>query len=190
MSEVLEADVRRACDDEAWELAATIAIRGYGPELINYLNALLRDPTQADDVFSTVCEHLWTGVKRFSWHSSFRTWAYAVARNACATHVRGVKRKAPTTSSIGALVQQVRTQTASFMRTETKDRLAEIRAALEPDDQTLLILRVDRQLAWREIAQVFEDEEATGDALDKRAAMLRKRFARLKDDLRDALAKP
>ncbi len=187
MSDSLETELRQACTVAAWESAATIAIRGYGPELVTFLNALLRDPGQADEVFSIVCEQLWTGIQKFGWHSSFRTWAYAIARNACFSHARGVKRRGSTTASVSALVQQVRTETAVFLRTETKDRLADIRAALEPDDQALLILRVDRQLPWRDIAQVFEDEGASSEALEKRAVALRKRFNRLKDDLREQL---
>lgn len=187
MSDPLETELRQACDAAAWERAATIAIRGYGPELVTFLHALLRDPCQADEVFSIVCEHLWKGIQKFRWHSSFRTWAYAIARNARFSHARGVKRRGPTTDSVSALVQQVQTETAQHLRTETKDRLAEIRAALEPDDQALLILRVDRQLSWRDIAQVFEDEGASTEALDRRTAALRKRFNRLKDDLREQL---
>lgn len=141
------------------------------------------------DIAANKPEHAITLMTRekFGWHSSFRTWVYAIARNACFSHARGVKRRGSTTDSVSALVQEVRTETVVFLRTETKDRLAEIRAALEPDDQALLILRVDRQLPWRDIAQVFEDEGASTEALDKRAAALRKRLNRLKDDLRDQL---
>jgi len=188
----LEDELRSHCDRKDWELAATTAIRGYGPELLGYLNAMLRDASEADDVFATVCEHVWTGVERFAWQSSFRTWVYAVTRNACVSFARGARkhrRVVHTTTALAAVAQEVRTRTASFLRTETKDRLAEIRAALDPDDQTLLILRVDRQLAWREIAQVFEGEDATAEVLDRRSSALRKRFERLKDDLREALGK-
>ncbi len=88
------------------------------------------------------------------------------------------------TAALAAIAAEVRSQTASFLQTGTKDRLAQIRAALDPDDQTLLILRIDRKLPWREIAQVFEAE---ADAVEQRAAALRKRFERLKADLRDQL---
>lgn len=188
----LERAVRVACDAEAWEDAVTLAVRGYGPELLGYLNALLRDPAEADDVFATTCENLWAGLPRFAWQSTFRTWAYTVTRNACVSFVRGSRKRrtVPLSSApIAALAAGLRTQTATFLRSETKDRLAEIRAALAPDDQTLLILRIDRQLAWREIAHVFEPEPATPAVLEARAATLRKRFERLKSDLRERLGR-
>jgi RNA polymerase sigma-70 factor, ECF subfamily len=59
------------------------------------------------------------------------------------------------------------------------DRLASLRASLKPEDQTLLILRVDKGLSWKEIANVFAE---AGDAPPDPAA-LRKRFERLKERL-------
>jgi hypothetical protein len=54
----------------------------------------------------------------------------------------------------------------------------EIRRQLDEDDQTLLVLRVDRDLAWRDIAIVFLGEAADADAITRKAAMLRKQFER------------
>ncbi len=58
------------------------------------------------------------------------------------------------------------------------DRLAKLRESLKPEEQTLLILRVDKGLSWKEIAQVLADEEAPPDV-----GALRKRFERLKERL-------
>ncbi|MFN0252360.1 MAG: hypothetical protein ACKV2T_36125 [Kofleriaceae bacterium] len=55
------------------------------------------------------------------------------------------------------------------------DASPEIRATLEPDDQMLLGLRVDRDLAWPEIATILGAE----------APALRKRYERLTKRLRD-----
>ena len=57
------------------------------------------------------------------------------------------------------------------------DRIARIREQLSPEDHMLLGLRLDRQLAWSEIAQVLGYDAAT----------LRKRFERLKVKLRALL---
>lgn len=45
--------------------------------------------------------------------------------------------------------EAVRTRTAEYLRTEVKDRIAKLRDSLDPEDRTLLILRVDRKLGWR-----------------------------------------
>src|SRR4051812_4990922 len=154
--------------------AATLAIREYGPELLGYLFAVARDEQVATEVFSVVLEDVWRGLPGFAWLSSFRTWAYAVARNALLRHVRdGARgRRHVPLSDAAALEQlavQLRTTTLPHLRSEIKDRARRLREQLDPDEQTLLILRVDRRMTWLEIATV----------MDVAAATLRKRYERI-----------
>ena len=157
--------------------AATCAIEGYGPEIMGFLYALARSETAAGDAFSMFCEDLWRGLASFRWESSFRTWAYTLARNAL--H-RLRRRPAAQTVALTPLIEQlaapVRTTTLSYLRTERKDQLARLRAGLDEDDRTLLILRVDRGLSWSEVAKVMAGEGGDGPT----AAALRKRFERIK----------
>ena len=62
-----------------------------------------------------------------------------------------------------------------------------LRDRLPPDDQALLILRVNRRLVWTEIALVmFHAGEAVEPAvLESEAARLRKRFQSVKERLRN-----
>jgi RNA polymerase sigma-70 factor (ECF subfamily) len=64
-------------------------------------------------------------------------------------------------------------------------KLTSLRDELPVEDRTLLILRVDRDLAWDEIALAFaENPEAFSDEERKReAARLRKRFQLVKERL-------
>lgn len=80
------------------------------------------------------------------------------------------------------LEAHVRRETLSELRTEKRTEIATLRDELAEDDRALLVLRVDRDLSWREIAQVLGggDEEN----LDREAARLRKRFQLVKDQLR------
>ncbi len=190
----LEADVKAACAEQAWDRAATAAIEGYGPEILAYLCAVLRDPDVGADAFSRFCEALWTSLPQFRWSSSLRTWAYVVAQHAASRELRDPHRKKGRRVAISdvpsrALADKIASETRSHLKTAVKDKLAAVRAALEPDDQALLILRVDRQLPWRDVAQVMtpEGEDDSAPALDRRAALLRKRFERLKAELRGKL---
>jgi RNA polymerase sigma-70 factor (ECF subfamily) len=54
-------------------------------------------------------------------------------------------------------------------------RLARIRTQLTPEEETLLLLRIDRRLSWDEVADVLAEERRGPDP-----AALRKRFERLK----------
>jgi RNA polymerase sigma-70 factor (ECF subfamily) len=70
------------------------------------------------------------------------------------------------------------------LRTEVKDKVAALRAQLDEEDRTILVLRIDRKLAWQDIARVLADEELSDAEATKRSAALRKRFERIKDRLR------
>lgn len=183
----LEVQIRSACDAKEFDRAATIALEGYGGELMSFLFALLRRASDADDVYGTVCESLWRALPEFRWDCSFRTYAYTIARHAWLKHTRDPRNRTPgaalSSPSAEAIAAPVRTRTATYLRTETKDKIAELRAQLDPEDQTLLILRINRQLAWRDIAKIMNDD-ADAAELTRDAAALRKRFERLKDELR------
>jgi RNA polymerase sigma-70 factor (ECF subfamily) len=175
--------------------ATRAALEGYGPEIMRFLHTLHARDDAAAEAFSLFAEGIWRGLPAFAWECSFRTWAYAVARRASLRHRRDEGRRArrhvplDTTPEVAAVVARVRTETLSFLRTERRTRFAEIRDALPPDDRALLVLRIDRGLAWNDLAlAMHEDEETplTGEALKRAAARLRKRFQVLKEKLVEA----
>jgi RNA polymerase sigma-70 factor (ECF subfamily) len=159
--------------------AATIGIRSYGPEIIRYLTAILKNEAAAGDAFSSFCEDLWRGIAEFRGEASFKTWAYKLAWHAALRNLRDPhkRRGRPlVTSDAEALAVEVRATTAAYLKTDAKSELAAIRATLDPEEQTLLILRIDRELPWSEIAIVLEGELTE--------SALRKRFERLKEKIR------
>jgi len=187
----IEADLRAAATEARWRDVATSTLHAYGDELLGYLVALTRDRTLADEAFGQLLEDLWVGLPAFRWECSMRTWAYTLARNAVTRNRRGQARKKAVSIDAGVmeLAAELQTRTATFLKTESRDRFAALRATLEPDDQTLLILRINRGLAWRDIARILPgpDGEVDDAAVTRRAATLRKHFERLKDDVRARL---
>lgn len=65
-----------------------------------------------------------------------------------------------------------------------------MREKLPADDQALLVLRVDRKMAWRDLAIVMSTggylpaDSIDEDALARETARLRKRFERVKSELK------
>ncbi|WP_437336920.1 RNA polymerase sigma factor [Sorangium sp. So ce394] len=191
--EHLEREVRERCESGAVARAAELAIRGYGPEILGFLTALLRREEDPDDVFSLWCERILRGLPTFAWECSLRTFAYTIARNAAKNHARDrrarERRVRPSlgTTELSAIEQQVRTETRPYLRTDAKDKLMELREALPPDDRMLLVLRLDKGLEWKDVARVMLGEEAVDQAALKREAQrLRKRFQIVKDQLVEA----
>lgn len=188
----LEASIHRACESGAYDQAATLTVEGYGPELLGYLHVVAGAELDADELFSDLCERLWRALPTFRWDSSLRTWLYSIARNLHRTaqrEHRGPKGRIERLSdrSVARIAERVRSTTAIHLKTQSKSLLQQARAELDPDEQTLLVLRIDRQLPWRDIAIVFADEESTDEDLRRSVASLRKRFERVKSKLRKVM---
>lgn len=182
-TEATEARIGEFLDQRNWSLAATVILETYGSELLRYLRAVLRDEDRAQQVFSDTSERLWTSLPSFRREASVRTWAYRLAWCATVDHRRHVARQREErlpTEEISRIVQEVCERTPAFRKTDAKTKLAEIRDALEPDERSLLRLRVECGLSWREVADVMA---VGGERLDE--AALRKRFQRLRSKLHD-----
>jgi RNA polymerase sigma-70 factor, ECF subfamily len=188
----VEAEVKRFAEAKDWDGATTSALKGYGNEVLELLVALHRNETEAADVFALFAEGVWRGLERFGWQSTLRTWLYAVARRSSLRYRRDRTRRSareaplPEGSNASILVAQLRSRTASFLRTQGKSRIAALRETLDPDDQTLLMLRVDRDLQWNELAQIMHEGDPLDDEALKRESMrLRKRFQLVKEKLHE-----
>lgn len=186
MDAELEADLRVVWQSGDRAALVTRVIQGYGREILSYLLATLRGDGEAGDAFSQFSLNLWEAAPSYRGDAAFRTWAYALARHAAGRVIRerGRQRRQVALSSvpeIEGLVAQVRSETATYLRTGTRDRVARLRDGLEPDDQLLLILRVDRGFSWPEVAQVMAED---GESQERKIVSLRKRFERLKERIR------
>ena len=183
-----DAELRELIARGEHERATEEALRTYGPELIGWLCSILPGTADAHDAFSRMSEELWKSLRRFDGRCAVRTWCYMLARHAAA-RIRGRtgKRREVLVSQIPSLQQAVTRiwNTSQQDARRTRDVYAEIRTELDEDDQTLLVLRVDRNLAWRDIAQVLLGEDASPAALTRKATALRKQFERVKDRLRE-----
>jgi RNA polymerase sigma-70 factor, ECF subfamily len=170
--------------------AAALAIEGFGPEILGFLTALVGDVSQADDVFSIFCEDVWRGLGGFEWRCSVRGWCYTVARHAAMRWLRSSDRRAARhvpLSEAAQLAERVRSETAPIRRSEVKSRMRSLREQLPVDEQLLLILRVDKDLPWSDVAIILCDEDSSaleGEDLARKAAAARKRFQLVKEKLR------
>jgi RNA polymerase sigma-70 factor (ECF subfamily) len=183
----LEQQIRSSIEAGDLRGAATAAVEGYGPEVLGFLVTMLRDEQDAAEVFSQASEDLWAGLPRFEGRSSCRTWFYVLARHAASRLRRSPHRRAGrrlAMSQVTDVAEAVRSRTLPHLRTEVKNGFAAIRDALPEEDRALLVLRVDRSMAWNEIARVMYPDDESDDALAKAAARLRKRFQFVKDEIR------
>ena len=170
------------------DAALELTLRSYGPELLGFLHAKLRDAESARDAFAWLAEALWKGLPGFRAESSIRSWAFAIARNVAARYVERVLRKRELAVPLSQVSQQSLLGVALPLSTSLDVRLERLRAQLSEDERTLLSLRIDKRMDWNEIALVmlYEGDLREPDTAEqaREAGRLRKRFQLLKEKLR------
>jgi RNA polymerase sigma-70 factor, ECF subfamily len=181
-------DLRALHGGGAFDEFARRALAEYGPELYGFLVHTMGGEAEATEVFSDFGENLWTALPGFEFRCSVRTWMYVLARHSAA-HFRRTpwnqRQRRCGSSQLEGLMVDVRTRTQPWLSSQIKDRFRMLRDGLEPEDRELLVLRVDRDLAWEDVARVMLGEENSGaEAVRKESARLRKRYQFVKDDLR------
>jgi RNA polymerase sigma-70 factor (ECF subfamily) len=166
--------------------ATTLALRVYGPSLLGFLKSRLHDLAHAREAFAWLAEDLWKGMRGFRAESSVRTWAYAIARNVVYRYrdreLRARFQQVPLSQISRASALAVALPTGH----DLDARAARLREQLDEDEQTVLTLRVDKAMDWKDIALVmlFDGNQPDDEAVVREAARLRKRFQLLKEKLR------
>jgi RNA polymerase sigma-70 factor, ECF subfamily len=191
-----EAAIREAFDAHKLDLAASRTLEAYGEELMGFLFARLRNPVDAQEVFAMFAADLWTGLSDFGFRCSVRTWVYTLARNAATRYQAAPQRRVANNlslsqlESISAAIDRHRSATDAYLQTAVKDRFRQLREQLTAEDQMLLILRVDRGMAWRDLALALSgDVTLSEEAITRETARLRKAFERVKQMLKELAAR-
>jgi RNA polymerase sigma-70 factor, ECF subfamily len=187
-----EAPLRAAYAAGQLDAVTRLSFALYGREISSFLCARLRSYDHGQEAFAMFAEELWVRMPTFRWQCSMRCWMYILARSAAhrylTTPQQRPERNEPLSRHVSALAAHdtVRSITKPHHDSEVQQRMRALRERLEPADQSLLILRVDRQLAWRELALIMHEASAPleVDAVERAAAKLRKRFERVKAELR------
>jgi len=185
--------LRAAWERGEYRLVASLALEAHGPDILSFLMARLRSASDGEEVFAMFAEDMWRGLPGFAFRCSMRTWLYTVARNAATRYASSPARRAERNldialcQSVSAMIHGARSATAAHRRTDVQAKMRALRERLPVEDQTLLILHIDRGLTFPELAMVMHDdgERLAGATLATEVLRLRKRFERLKAALRE-----
>jgi RNA polymerase sigma-70 factor (ECF subfamily) len=176
--------------------AVTEALQGYGPQILGYIRSVIRDPEDAAEVFSQFAEDLWRGIAGFRGECTVRVWAYKLAWHAASRFARDPyrRRRERMETTLASRLAEHLLSSAGRSQERRAAEVDRLRQLLTPEEQTLLVLRIDRRLSWREVALVLGGAEPTrpdgspgpagsADGPGPDESTLRKRFERLKDKL-------
>jgi RNA polymerase sigma factor (sigma-70 family) len=188
-----EVAAQNACRRGDYGSAATLVLRAYSGEIYSFLLAQFRgNEGRSDDVFAEFSEDFWRALPKFEWRCSIRAWCYKLARSAASRSRRSPhnrrERRVPLSDApfLQEFIQVARESTQPHLRTEVKDQFQRLRDRLEEDERDLLILRVDRELSWRDVAHAMlgPDEVPDDERLRRFEVTLRQRFTEVKKRLR------
>jgi RNA polymerase sigma-70 factor (ECF subfamily) len=170
----LDGAVRARLDAGDLRGAVGLLVEHLGPSIHAYLRTLLLED-EAAEAYSDFQENVMKGLPGFRWDCPVRAWAHRVAFHSAARIWRrpGRRLEEPLPSALSRL--GAGSGPVEPIMSSRHAGLAQLRASLSVEDQTLLTLRIDRELEWEEIAAV----------LDLEAPALRKRFERLVKRLRE-----
>jgi RNA polymerase sigma-70 factor (ECF subfamily) len=173
----LEAQVQGLLQAGDQRAAASAVIGALGPAILRYLRSMLRAEDDAADALSQWAENVWHGLPAFRFGASLKTWCYRLAWNAAQNLRNEAWRRHGqrlATEQASLLAQSVRTRSVIVVERQ-RQALDELRAALDDEDRSLLVLRLDQELSWEEVAAVMAGE---GDPVEPGTLM--KRFERVK----------
>jgi DNA-directed RNA polymerase specialized sigma24 family protein len=186
----LDARVRSLLAAGRREAAFATAIGALGSEVFGFIIDVLGRERGADEVFAAASERLSRLLPALDQRWPLRTRAYAIACREIVRHRAGARRHGPgrppepadladLTSNVKQLVGAITTEVRRTRRLDLRqEEIAGLREELSVDDRVLLILHVDKRLAWDEIAlAIVEAQALRGDRARRReAARLRARF--------------
>jgi hypothetical protein len=87
---------------------------------------------------------------------------------------------------VADIAREMRNTTPNWRQTIVKNKMQKLRERLLPEDQAILILRVDRGLSWQELVLVMSEpnRHLSEQELDLEIQKFRKRFERIKARLK------
>jgi len=152
----IDSAIARHLDARDFDAAVHAIMSTYGAEIYGYLSVLTVEPDQALAAFAT---ELSRGLAGFRRESSLRTWLYRIAWFAL--------QRPP---SAFVLPVALRGMVRGITPLQATAKIVALREQLQRSEQSILTLRVDRRLSWREVAEVMASD---GESIDEELAARR-----------------
>jgi RNA polymerase sigma-70 factor (ECF subfamily) len=152
------------------------------PQVKGYLARVLKSHADAEDAWQKTLLAAVKAREQLQDQTKLRGWVYAIAHRAALAILRENKRHENEELDDAATAIQQDPKTW-WRRTSNKATLRDLIDALPLSLKTLMVLRLDRELGWDEIAEALG---TTDQGTPMTAANARQMFSRVKDQLTKA----
>lgn len=160
------------------------ALQKFAPDVTGVVARILRDSDAAQDIWQETQLKALSRRDQLRDEGSLKPWVYRIAIRLAFDALR---KRTPTGGDTGELdavpAATTRSPTQQAVRTTNRRTLRELIDELPPHQKTLIVLRIDKKLSWKEVAAALETT-ASGEPMT--ADNARKIFERLIEDLRQA----
>ncbi len=164
MTELQLIEAARQGDQEAFAQL----VQAYEKRVFALTMRMCKNPDDAAEAAQETFLAVWQGLKFFRGESSFSTWLYRLASNACVDLLRKEGRhRAAAGPSLDDeevnidVADSLPTPHEEAERKELREEIEEGLAALSPEHRQVLILREMHQLSYDEIADTLELDVGT-----------------------------
>lgn len=169
------------------ETAFEVLVTDNEKRIYNLCRRLTGSPEDAAELTQEAFLNAWRGLGRFQGESSFSTWLYRLATNACIDFLRREKRRQNLSMTVSLddeeearqmeLPDERYTPERELERTEMRQAVAAGLERLTPEHRQVLVMREINGLSYAEIGAVLGLEEGT----------VKSRIARARNALRKVL---
>ncbi|WP_283115397.1 sigma-70 family RNA polymerase sigma factor [Intestinimonas timonensis] len=169
------------------ETAFEVLVTDNEKRIYNLCRRLTGNPEDAAELTQEAFLNAWRGLSRFQGESSFSTWLYRLASNACIDFLRKEKRRQNLSMTVSLDDEEEARQVElpderyaperELERTEVRQAVAAGLERLTPDHRQVLVMREINGLSYAEIGAVLGLEEGT----------VKSRIARARNALRKVL---
>ncbi|MCC2257256.1 sigma-70 family RNA polymerase sigma factor [Intestinimonas aquisgranensis] len=169
------------------ETAFEVLVTDNEKRIYNLCRRLTGNPEDAAELTQEAFLNAWRGLSRFQGESSFSTWLYRLASNACIDFLRKEKRRQNLSMTVSLDDEEEARQVElpderyaperELERTEVRQAVAAGLERLTPEHRQVLVMREINGLSYAEIGAVLGLEEGT----------VKSRIARARNALRKVL---
>jgi RNA polymerase sigma-70 factor (ECF subfamily) len=135
--------------------------RSYYKPIYMYVNRLVNDRTQADDITQEVLIKVLRGLKGVDKNKKLSPWIFRIAHNTCIDYYRKNKMSFELLENINCIDAEINCPENIVLNKEMHTKIKEVLLKISQKYQEVLLLRVYKDLTYKEIASQLKLKEST-----------------------------